>query len=151
VRPDLMHLTLRFMGEVDEGGVAPLQAALDGLAPFAVTIALDRAGTFGPAARTGVVWLGIGGEVRALRGVAESVERAIRLVGARPEDRPFTAHLTLARLARHATEQDRRAVAEAVHALDAPPPLPFATSELALVRSILEGPSPRYEVLSHHS
>ena len=41
-------------------------------------------------------------------------------------------------------------VADAVKRLDAPPPAPFHTSELALVRSYLDGPSPRYEVLSHH-
>lgn len=150
VGADLMHLTLRFLGEVDEGGVDPLQAALDALPPFAITLSLDRAGTFGAAARTGVVWLGVAGEVRALRGLAGDIERAVRLIGVRGEDRPFTAHLTLARLGRHATVEDRISVAQAVQQLDAPPPAPFHTSELALVRSYLEGPAPRYEVLSHH-
>jgi 2'-5' RNA ligase len=150
VRADLMHLTLRFLGEVDEGGIDPLQAALDAIPPFAVTLSLDRAGTFGSAARTGVVWLGVGGEVRALRGLAGDIERALRLIGIRGDDRPFAAHLTLARLGRHATVEDRISVAEAVQQLDAPPPAPFHTSELALIRSYLEGPAPRYEVLSHH-
>lgn len=150
VRADLLHLTLRFLGEVDEGGIDPLQAALDAIPPFAITLSLDRAGTFGPAAGTGVVWLGVAGEVRALRGLAGDIERAVRLIGMRGEDRPFAAHLTLARLGRHATVEDRLAVADAVQALDAPPPAAFHTSELMLVRSHLEGPAPRYEVLSHH-
>jgi 2'-5' RNA ligase len=150
VRPELMHLTLRFLGEVDEGGVDPLQAALDGVPPFAVTLSLARAGTFGPAARTGVAWLGVGGEVDVLGEVAAEVERSARLAGLRADERPFTAHLTLARLGRHATVEDRRAVAEAVAALEPPPPEPYLAHEVLLVRSYLEGPAPRYEVLSRH-
>ena len=150
VRAELMHITLRFLGEVDEGAVDPLQAALDAVSPFAVTLSLEPAGTFGPALRTGAVWLGIGGELRILRSLARDVERAVRLVGARADARPFAAHLTLARLARGVDPEDRRAVAEAVRALPEPPPVPFVGSELVLVRSYLEGPAPRYEVLSRH-
>ncbi|MSQ31019.1 MAG: RNA 2',3'-cyclic phosphodiesterase [Dehalococcoidia bacterium] len=155
VGAELLHVTLRFLGEVDEGAIDPLQAALDAVLPFAVTLSLEPAGTFGPAPRTGVVWLGVAssgprGELRVLRGLARDVERAVRLVGAPPEDRPYSAHLTLARLARGAGPGDRRAVAEAVRALDAPPPVPFTARELVLVRSYIEGPAPRYEVLSHH-
>ncbi|MGE3858052.1 MAG: RNA 2',3'-cyclic phosphodiesterase [Dehalococcoidia bacterium] len=150
VHPDLLHVTLRFLGEMDEGAIDPLQAALDGVPPFVVELSLTRAGTFGSAARTGVVWLGIGGQVRRLGGIAGDIERALRLIGVKGDDRPLAAHLTLARLSRHATTEDRVAVAEAVKRLDAPPPAPYFTSELVLVRSYLEGPSPRYEVLSHH-
>lgn len=150
VRPELLHLTLRFLGEVDEGAVDPLQAALDGVPPFRVELALAPAATFGPAARTGVVWLGIGGEVDALRALARAVEGAVRLAGAPPDDRPFAAHLTLARVGRSASAEDRGAVAAAVRALDPPPPLPFVADQLVLVRSHLGGPAPRYEVLSRH-
>ena len=157
VRPELMHLTLRFLGEVDEGGVDSLQAALDGLAPFEVALALERAGTFGPAPRTGVVWLAVASEpageldqLDVLQRLVGQVELAVRLAGRRGDARPFSAHLTLARLARGATAEERTAVAEAVRGLDAPLPIPFVARELLLVRSYLEGPAPRYEVLSHH-
>ncbi len=150
VRGDLMHLTVRFLGELDEAALMPLQAALDVVLPFAITLSLDRAGTFGPPARTGVAWLGVEGEMRALRVLARDVERAVRLVGMRAEERPFTAHLTLARLARGATPEERRLVAEAVQSLEPPPLAPFIASQLLLVRSHLDGPSPRYEVLSRH-
>ncbi len=150
VAPELMHLTLRFLGEVAESAVDPLRAALDALLPFSATLSLAPAGTFGPAARTGVAWLGVEGDLRALRRVAREVERAVRLVGMRADDRPFAAHLTLARLARGASPEDRSAVAAAVAALPAPPALPFTAAELVLVRSYLEGPVPRYEVLSRH-
>jgi len=150
VQPDLMHLTLRFLGEVDEGGVDPLQAALDGLPPFAITLDLDRAGTFGPDARTAVAWLGVGGEVDALPTLAADVERSVRLAGLPADDRPFAAHLTLARVARQATPEQRRAIAAAVRALDAPRAETFVARDLLLVRSHLGGVAPRYEVLSHH-
>jgi len=150
VQPELMHVTLRFLGEMDEGAIDPLQAALDGVPPFVVELSLAHAGTFGSAPRTGVVWLGVGGQLRRLGGIAGDIERALRLIGVPGDERPLAAHLTLARLGRHATVEDRIAVAEAVKRLDAPLPAPYFTSELVLVRSYLEGPSPRYEVLSHH-
>ena len=145
-----MHITLRFLGETDQGAIDPLQAALDAIPPFAISLSMEHAGTFGPAARTGVLWMGVGGQLRALRGLSSDIERALRLIGIKGDDRPLAAHLTLARLARHATPEERRAVAEAVRTLEPPPQEPFYASELALVRSYLEGPSPRYEVLSHH-
>ena len=150
VRGELMHLTVRFLGELEESAVMPLRAALDAILPFSITLSLDHAGTFGPPARTGVVWLGVDGELRPLRALARDVERGLRLIGMRPEERPLAAHLTLARLSRNATVEDRRAVAEAVQALESPPLAPFAADRLLLVRSHLDGPAPRYEVLSRH-
>ncbi|MFA7249795.1 MAG: RNA 2',3'-cyclic phosphodiesterase [Dehalococcoidia bacterium] len=150
VRAELMHLTLRFLGEIDEQDLEPLQEALEDVPPFTAGLTLQRAGTFGPAPRTGVVWLGVGGDLAALGGIAIGVESAVRRAGLPGDDRPFAAHLTLARLDRRASAGDRSAVAAAVRALPAPLPLPFLAGEIVLVRSYLEGPSPRYVVLSHH-
>jgi len=149
VNPALMHLTLRFLGEVPEARVAPLSAALsEHVPPVDVALELAAAGAFGPPARTQVVWLGIGGDLDALHALAARVETAVRAAGLPPEDRPLRAHLTLARLGRQLGPAERRAVAEAVHALEPPPLLPFRAREAVLVRSHLGGPQPRYEVLA---
>lgn len=150
VAPVLMHLTLRFLGEQDEGAVDPLQAALDAIAPVAVALTLERAGSFGPAARTSAIWLGVGGDTEALHALAARVEQAVRLAGLPPEERPLAAHLTLARVGRQAPAEPRRAIAAAVRALAPPPPSPYVVSALALVQSHLDGPAPRYDVLSRH-
>ena len=70
VDPKLMHLTLRFLGEVPEQEVGRLRDVLDGVPPVDVQLALEEAGTFGPASRTAVVWLAIGGDGDGLRATA---------------------------------------------------------------------------------
>jgi 2'-5' RNA ligase len=149
VDPALMHLTLRFLGEVSEERMEPLVAALEETAsPVDVALELGRAGTFGSATRTQVVWLGVGGDLARLEALAGRIEAAVRACGLPPEDRPLRPHLTLARLGRQLSAGDRRVVAEAVRALDVPAPLPFQAREVVLVQSYLGGARPRYEVLA---
>ncbi len=151
VDPALMHVTMRFLGEVGEAGLAPLQQALSRVVPpVDVDLMLDGAGTFGPAARTEVVWLGVGGDADGLRALAARVEAAVVAAGLPPEERAFRAHLTLARLRRRASRDERRAVARVVAGLVASPPAPFRARSVALVRSQLGRGGPRYEVLSRH-
>jgi RNA 2',3'-cyclic 3'-phosphodiesterase len=150
VDPDLMHLTLRFLGEVDEGPVETLRERLDEIAPFDVAIAGGTPGTFGPPRRTQVVWLGVGGDVARLEAVAREVEAAAVAAGLPPDERTFRPHVTLARVRREATPAQREAVARAVGALDLGLPAPSNVSEVALVRSHLIPRGPHYEVLSRH-
>src|SRR5262249_18013526 len=137
-------------GEVDEGAVDPLQAALDAVPEPAFTLMLGHAGAFGAPARTSATWLALEGDVAALRALAARVEDAVRLVGLPSETRPYSPHLTLARLRRDASGADRRAIADAVRRIEPPHTIPLEVDAFALVRSYLGGPRPRYEVLSRH-
>ena len=151
VDPALMHLTLRFLGEVDEHTLEPLQRELAaGVPTVDVQLALGPAGTFGAPGRTAVAWLAVGGDGEGLRALAERVEAAVVAAGLPPEDRPLRPHVTLARVRRGASTQQRRAVAEAIAALDPPPPAAFRARSVALVRSHLSREGPRYETLSRH-
>ncbi|MPZ98701.1 MAG: RNA 2',3'-cyclic phosphodiesterase [Dehalococcoidia bacterium] len=148
VDPALTHLTVRFLGEVDEAHADALRVALGRHAPpVAVPLELAPAGTFGAASRTQVAWLGVGGDLQALQALASRVEAAVVEAGLPREERPSRPHLTLARAGNRATADQRRAIAEAARALDAPPTLPFEAREVSLVRSFLGGAQPRYEVL----
>ena len=121
VTPDRMHLTLRFLGEVDAGRVPALDAALrESVPPVAVDLELAATGTFGAPARTSVVWLGLGGDLDALRALAARVESAVAASGLPPDDRPLRPHVTLARVRRQASPAQRRAIAS-------PPPSPPST------------------------
>ncbi|MEZ4553630.1 MAG: RNA 2',3'-cyclic phosphodiesterase [Dehalococcoidia bacterium] len=149
VHPSLMHLTLRFLGEVPDDRVDALtDALLEAVTPFDIELALGPAGTFGPPQRTQVVWLGVTGDLEALQALVDRIETAVRAAGLPPEDRPLRVHLTLARLGRTLTPAERRAVAEAARRLAPPPPLPFHAHEVQLVRSTLANPRPTYEVLA---
>jgi len=150
VDPALMHLTLRFLGEVDEGLVETLRERLDEVSPLEVELAGAALGTFGPPRRTQVVWLGVGGNLADLEAVAAGVENAVVEAGFPAEERPFRAHVTLARVRREATPAQRTEVASAVAALDLDLPRASTVREVVLVRSHLTPRGPRYEVLSRH-
>ena len=99
VRPEGVHLTLRFLGDTPPeriGQLLPLlAAAASGYAPLEARAA--GLGTFpGPGKPPRVLWMGIGLPPSAASLQAEC-ERAAVAVGFPPEERPFRGHLTLAR------------------------------------------------------
>ena len=148
VRPELLHLTLRFLGEVGEERLEPLRAALrEAVPPVEVALELGAAGMFG-GSRGGAVWLGVGGDLEALRALAARAETAVVAAGLRGERRELRPHLTIARVRRQARAAERRAIAASVRALPAPDAAPFVARELALVRSRLRADGPRYERLA---
>lgn len=152
VDPALMHLTLRFLGEVPDGAVPGLRRALDEHAPpVDLRLEIGAAGSFGAPARTSAVWLGVGGDGEALRALAQRLERAAQAAGLPGDEREFRGHLTLARVSRRAGGPQRRAVAEAVTRLPEPPRAEFRVRSVALIRSHLRpGAPPRYETLSRY-
>lgn len=152
VEPRLAHVTLKFIGETGDDAPPRLRETLDAaVPPFAIPLRLGRAGTFGPAARTQVAWLGIEGDLEGLRALAERVDAAVaEALGLPRETRPYSPHLTLARVRNSATSEERRAVAEAVAALPPPSSSAFEATRAVLVHSVLGPDGPRYRVLSHH-
>jgi len=103
VPPEQWHLTLAFYGEVDESKTERLQEGLARAAartqPFGVRLA--GAGTFPRQAnRARVLWIGLDGEVDAMRRLADRCAGAGRRSRIAVEDRKFRAHLTLARARR---------------------------------------------------
>jgi RNA 2',3'-cyclic 3'-phosphodiesterase len=151
--PALMHLTLRFLGEVDEAALRDLQAALDEHAPpVDLELALGAAGTFGAPARTSVAWLGIEGDLNGLRALTRRVHEGTGAIVPVERRTSFSPHLTLARVRRETSPEERRAIAEAVRALTPPDrdSTAIRARELVLIRSHLGASQPRYEVLSRH-
>ena len=90
------HLTLQFLGNrVDFDAVS---AALEPLAVRGGTVALGGAGAFPSERRGRILWLGARDGEALLSQLAAAVGALLEPVGYPPEDRPYHAHLTLARL-----------------------------------------------------
>ncbi|MBI5650121.1 MAG: RNA 2',3'-cyclic phosphodiesterase [Chloroflexi bacterium] len=112
VAPDHIHLTLKFLGDVAAERMNDLQNALvgacAGFAPFDLEIA--RAGAFPNTRRPNVIWVGLQGEIEIAARLAQKIDDACNARGFAREDRPFAPHLTLGRVKRDASPQDRRAI-----------------------------------------
>jgi len=96
-RPEGIHVTLKFLGEIDEGSVEKVVAALTAIGSFAeFEIDVRGFGFFPDARRPRVFWAGIQA-TGGLAVLAEHVEETMEPLGFAPEGRAFTPHLTLAR------------------------------------------------------
>jgi len=96
VDPGNLHLTLRFIGEVNEDIAADVDEALSRLAAKRFTLQLAGTGTFG-GGKPRQLWVGIEREP-ALTALQSKIEHALTRVGLPPEPRKFAPHVTLARL-----------------------------------------------------
>jgi 2'-5' RNA ligase len=95
-----IHLTLKFLGEVDPQIIAKLAESLTDATQSQASfgLRLRGLGCFPNPANPRVVWCGIDGEVERLSGLQQSVEAACASLGFAPENRPFHPHLTLGRV-----------------------------------------------------
>jgi 2'-5' RNA ligase len=100
-RPEQWHLTLRFLGPVPDvdGLLAAARDALTSTSRIAA-LRLGGAGAFPHERRASVVWLAVRDGADGLGAVAAAVESASVLAGFAPESRPFSPHLTIARVPR---------------------------------------------------
>ncbi len=100
VAPEGMHLTLKFLGNISPQKVAEIaktmEAASRGFAAFRLT--LGGVGAFPNLRRPRVLWVGVEGELDKLLALQQVIDIGLESLGFVPEARPFTPHLTLARL-----------------------------------------------------
>jgi len=110
VNPEGIHLTLKFLGNIaaDMTGeiTRAMEEAIQGISPFHLEV--RELGVFPNLRRVQVAWVGISGEVDKLSQIQKRIETALTPLGFAPESRPFTPHLTLARLRDQASPDERQ-------------------------------------------
>ena len=113
--PEQLHLTLRFLGESDPSQVDAVSAAIAAAALERAPLALrlDGFGLFGNR-QPRVIWLGLAGELDELQELAERLNAELSERGFPSERRRLGPHLTLGRVRRGATREDRAALRRAV-------------------------------------
>jgi RNA 2',3'-cyclic 3'-phosphodiesterase len=147
-KPEKLHITLKFLGELEPARVEALSnaaaRAVAGVEPFELTV--DEPGAFPPHGQPRVLWLGILDDSGRLAFMHRALETACAAAGFGRESRAFKPHLTLARLR---SPQGARELAAAHR--DAPfEPQSFGVSELVVMRSELGPGGSRYTPLSRH-
>lgn len=99
VRPEQLHVTLRFIGEVKEEQADAITAALSGaiaVAPFDLVV--DAAGAFPERGAPRVLWAGIAGGLERLAELETEVSERLTRCSIGREDRAYRPHITLARV-----------------------------------------------------
>ncbi len=137
--PEKLHVTLRYLGSVDGGRRAALDACLRSVRadPFSLTI--RGCGHFPPRGEAHSLWLGLE-DSPALTQLHGRIETALRGAGFEADTRGFVPHITLARLKRSPSK--KLAAWLGMHALwDAPP---FEVDRFTLYSSILNQTGSRY-------
>lgn len=128
-----LHLTLAFVGNVTAEQRACMEAAAATVAGTSFTLTLDRLG-FWPRPR--IAWAGATETPDALRDLVTRLNAALIPCGYRPEQRPYQAHVTLARKVQ--APPRRRGI----------PPIVWAAAEFCLVESVSEEHGSVYRVLA---
>ena len=110
VDPNSIHLTLKFLGNItiDRTGeiTGAMEEAAQGIPPFHLEV--KGLGVFPNLRRVQIAWVGISGEVDKLDQLQQRIESNLACLGFAPESRPFTPHLTLARLRNQASLDERQ-------------------------------------------
>jgi RNA 2',3'-cyclic 3'-phosphodiesterase len=142
-RPDTWHVTLAFLGEVADKRAGAAVKALMATPKPSLKVRIAGGGKFGRGRFT-TVWAGLHGDVAALGDLATATQRAIRRARLPYDDKPFKAHLTLARPADRLAPEALAADLAALAAYEGPQ---WTVDDVRLVRSYL-GPEPRYETVT---
>ncbi|MBF0317903.1 MAG: RNA 2',3'-cyclic phosphodiesterase [Nitrospirae bacterium] len=99
VKRENLHLTLKFLGDVDQGHIRRVEFALQGVCdlqrPFSVV--LRSVGGFPNLKQPKVLWIGLEDDTN-LQKLHSNIDAALSDVGFAREDKPFSAHLTIGRL-----------------------------------------------------
>jgi len=135
-----IHVTLAFLGRVEDGRVSTLSAAIADAVQSHVdfTVRLGELGAFPSARRARVIWAGLDDPTRGLAGLADSVAEALEALGFAREARAFQPHATIARLKQPAL----------VELIVTPAPVAFPVERISLFESHLGRPAPVYEELA---
>ena len=149
VRPEAIHLTLRFLGETPDDRRPAIERALAATAAAGapIDLRLGAVGTFG-GRRPRVVWAGLEGDVSALADCAAALNRALAAEGFPDEPRPLRPHLTLARVSGRPGRDAHARLLSLVAATPAPRSAAFPVDALELIRSELRPDGPRYTTLA---
>lgn len=95
VNPEIVHITLKFLGDIKESMVAPVSAALDSIMCEPFEAKVEGIGVFPKPSNPKVLWLGASGNFETLHNEVEAVLKPFNF---KRDEKGFTAHATIARV-----------------------------------------------------
>ena len=142
VPPQNWHVTLKFLGELDEARASDLSSRLMREPISEMGFEADRLLYFPTRGPVHVVAIGISGDVDRIGSLHQRIEDACEATGIARDGRRYEPHITIGR-----SKRGDREAAQRIALNESFPGPHFETGEIALVRSHLHPKGPRYEVL----
>ena len=140
LRPEGIHLTLKFLGDIDPSRVDEILGAMERVAQGtgSLTFSLSELGAFPNPDRPRVIWVGLKGDLDPLGELQARIDQEMHLTEGFPrEDRSFTPHLTLGRVRDNLSGEERRQAGKALTEVALEAEASWEVKEVILVRSTL--------------
>ena len=150
VSPGGIHITLKFLGDITvemTGAITKaIEEAVQGISPFHLEV--KGLGVFPNLKRVQIAWVGISGEVDKLSQLQKRIETTLTPLGFAPESRPFTPHLTVARLRDQASLDERQKFGQLIANTKFETAYTIEVDAISLMRSQLTREGAIYSLIS---
>lgn len=143
-KPENIHLTLKFLGEIEESQASEIAQACAAAEFQSFTLSLNGAGVFPNARQPRVLWAGLAGEIETLTAMQRRLEDRLAAIGVEGDEKAFRPHLTIGRVKSNRNAREIVARAEAYSL----PALSFDVREIVLMKSELHPAGARYTALA---
>ena len=146
-RPENIHLTMKFLGEVSEILIADVARVCATCAAdsHSLALTLNGVGAFPDSNQPRVLWVGLGGDVGPLVQLQKELDEGLSRIGFERERKPFHAHLTMGRVKSMRNVRALMAIAKDYQL----PPTSLRLSEIVLMQSQLHRGGSRYTRLAN--
>jgi len=150
VDPYAVHLTLKFLGNIAVDKTSEITRAIEeavqGISPLHLEV--KELGAFPNFKRVRVAWVGVSGEVAKLSQIQQRIEANLESLGFARESRPFTPHLTLARLRERASPNEQQSFGQLIASTRFEGVYSFSVDSINLMRSELSREGAIYSRIS---
>ncbi len=144
VQKENLHLTLRFIGEIDEEEIIRIKRALSEIRFENFDVNLGELGFFPNDSFVKVLWVGL--ESDNLLPLKEKVDEVLEKIGIEKEKNPFSSHITVARVK---AVKDRKKFLEKIKTIKLKK-MKFSVNEISLIKSELMRGGPSYKTLARY-
>ncbi len=149
VNPDNIHLTLKFLGDIDIDKVDDIIKAVGDAARgfLSFRLGVKGLGVFPNPNRIQVIWVGLSGSLDKLGDLQRRIDSALARLGFPPEKRDFSPHLTIARMRDRAAPAERQRLGRLIEATAFTSQFDIAVGAVHLMKSRLTREGPIYSRL----
>jgi len=147
VKPENIHLTLKFLGNMDISQINQIKKILAEISQGEneFSIELSRVGAFPKLKYPRAIWIGIEKNQDKVTEIANNLEERLHKLGISKEDRPFHPHITIGRVK---SSLNRSTLAEKLTSINIPQRPSMTIKKLTLFKSTLTPNGPIYQVLN---